>query len=72
MQYLFYCTLSGVRCNEKLQVLDANHDPIPGLYAGGNTVGYRFGASYESLLHGGSNGLAATHGYLAGESAALA
>ena len=70
MTYLFYCTLSGVRCNDKLQVLDANWDPIPGLYAGGNTVGYRFGGSYESLLHGGSNGLAATHAYVAGESAA--
>lgn len=70
MQYLFYCTLAGVRCNDKLQVLDANRDPIPGLYAGGNTVGYRFGGSYESLLHGGSNGLAATHAYVAGESAA--
>lgn len=70
MQYLFYCTLGGVRCNDKLQVLDENWDPIPGLYAGGNTVGYRFGASYESLLHGGSNGLASTHGYVAGESAA--
>lgn len=72
MTYLFYCTLGGVRCNEKLQVLNSNFDPIPGLYAGGNTVGYRFGGSYESLLHGGSNGLAATHGYLAGESAAKA
>lgn len=70
MQYLFYCTLGGVRCNDKMQVLDENWDPIPGLYAGGNTVGYRFGASYESLLHGGSNGLASTHGYVAGESAA--
>ena len=70
MQYFFYCTLSGVRCNEHLQVLDENWDPIPGLYAGGNTVGYRFGSGYESLLHGGSNGLATTHGYIAGESAA--
>ena len=72
MTYLFYCTLGGVRCNENLQVLDENRDPIPGLYAAGNTVGYRFGSSYETLLHGGSNGLAATHGYLAGESAAKA
>ena len=72
MTYLFYCTLGGVRSNEKLQVLDENRDPIPGLYAAGNTVGYRFGSSYETLLHGGSNGLAATHGYVAGESAANA
>lgn len=72
MYYYFYCTLGGVRCNGDLQVLDENFDPIPGLYAAGNTVGYRFGASYESLLHGGSNGLAATHGYVAGESAARA
>jgi len=72
MIYNFYCTLSGVRCNEHLQVVDENFDPIPGLYAGGNTVGYRFGDDYETLLHGGSNGLAATHGYVAGESAANA
>lgn len=72
MTYLFYCTLGGVRCNEHLQVLDKDRKPIPGLYAGGNTVGYRFGSSYESLLHGGSNGLAACHGYVAGESAANA
>lgn len=72
MVYPFYCTLSGVRCNEKLQVLDENFDPIPGLYAAGNSVGYRFGSNYETLLHGGSNGLAATHGYVAGESAANA
>lgn len=72
MVYPFYCTLSGVRCDENLQVLDDNFDPIPGLYAAGNTVGYRFGSNYETLLHGGSNGLAATHGYVAGESAAKA
>jgi len=72
MKYFFYCTLGGVRCNEKLQVLDSDWDPIPGLYAGGNTVGYRFGGSYESLLHGGSNGLAATHAYIAGLSASQA
>lgn len=72
MQYFFYCTLGGVRCNEDLQVLDSDWDPISGLYAGGNTVGYRFGGSYESLLHGGSNGLAVTHAYIAGESAAKA
>ena len=72
MIYPFYCTLSGVRCDENLQVLDDNFDPIPGLYAAGNTVGYRFGSNYETLLHGGSNGLAATHGFVAGESAAKA
>lgn len=72
MQYFFYCTLGGVRCNQDLQVLDGEWDPIPGLYAGGNTVGYRFGGGYESLLHGGSNGLAATHAYIAGESVAKA
>ena len=70
MQYFFYCTLSGVRCSNKLEVLDGDRNPIPGLYAGGNTVGYRFGSSYESLLHGGSNALATLHGYLAGFNAA--
>ena len=72
MIYNFYCTLAGVRCNDKLEVVDDNFDPIPGLYAAGNTVGYRFGDDYETLLHGGSNGLAACHGYVAGESAATA
>ena len=65
-------TMGGLVTDDCARVLDDASSPIPGLYAGGNTVGYRFGASYETLLHGGSNGLAATHAYVAGEQAALA
>ncbi|MDR0350867.1 MAG: FAD-binding protein [Coriobacteriales bacterium] len=57
--------------NKQLQVLKADGTPIPGLYAAGNTVGRRFGDSYFQELCGLSNGLADTHDYIAGRTAAL-
>ncbi|MBT8933662.1 LytTR family transcriptional regulator DNA-binding domain-containing protein [Lactobacillus delbrueckii subsp. bulgaricus] len=33
------CTFDGLRINTKMEVLDENHDPIPGLYAAGNDAG---------------------------------
>lgn len=69
-QFPFFITSSGVKCNANLQVLDANGNAIPGLYAAGNTVGYRFGTVYQTYLHGGTNAYAMTHGYVAGEHAA--
>ncbi|MEC4272095.1 FAD-dependent oxidoreductase [Adlercreutzia sp. R25] len=66
-QYNFFCTTSGVRCSNQLEVLDADFNPIPGLYAAGNTVGYRFGSCYQNTLHGATNSLAIAHGYVAGE-----
>jgi fumarate reductase flavoprotein subunit len=53
-------------------VVDDNFNPIPGLYHAGNTVGYRFGDDYDTVLHGGSNGMAACRGNIVGESAANA
>lgn len=70
--YNFYCTTAGVRCNNKLEVLDADCKVIPGLYAAGNTVGYRYGSMYQTIIPGGTNAVATTHGYVAGESAAKA
>ncbi len=70
--YNFFCTTAGVKCDNNLQVLDENLDPIPGLYAAGNTVGYRFGSVYQNCMHGGTNAIACTHGYVAGENAANA
>jgi fumarate reductase flavoprotein subunit len=61
---------SGLIANEKLQALTADHNVIPGLYLAGNTVGKRFCNYYFSPISGGSNGLALTHGYLAGKYAA--
>jgi fumarate reductase flavoprotein subunit len=66
----FSVSLGGVKVNTNLQVKDANGDPIPGLYAAGNTVGNRYGLYYNSAVPGLSNGLAWTHGYLAGKNAA--
>lgn len=68
----FYCTTTGVRCNNKLEVLDADCKVIPGLYAAGNTVGYRYGSMHQTIIPGGTNAFATTHGYVAGESAAKA
>ena len=61
--------LGGVWANKKMQVLKADGTPIKGLYAGGNTVGRRFGTSYFQELCGLSNGMADTHGYVAGREA---
>lgn len=64
-------TMGGVKCNGDMQVLDENGNPIPGVYAAGNTVGRRFGWSYEASHIGLTNALAITHGYFAGKNCAL-
>jgi fumarate reductase flavoprotein subunit len=64
----FYCTSSGVKCNDKLEVLDKNWKPIPGLYAAGNTVGWRLGSGYQMAIPGLCNAFALFHGYVAGKS----
>ncbi|WP_270850877.1 FAD-binding protein [Lactobacillus delbrueckii] len=64
------CTFDGLRINTKMEVLDENHDPIPGLYAAGNDAGGFFWGSYNDRVPG----LAASHthtfGRLAGQSVA--
>jgi fumarate reductase flavoprotein subunit len=66
----FYCTSSGVKCNDKLQVLDKDWKPIPNLYAAGNTVGWRLGSGYQMVIPGLCNAFAFFHGYVAGKHAA--
>lgn len=71
----FYCvpitpiplaTLSGLEINEKLQVLTAEGEPIPGLYAAGNTSGGLFGGMTQAMIFAGLTiGRAHTFGYLA-------
>ena len=63
-------TLGGVKVGSNLEVLDAKGEPIPGLYAAGNTVGRRFGWNYEAECYGMTNALGITHGFLAGQAAA--
>lgn len=61
------CTLDGLRVNADLQVLDGNHDPIPGLYAAGNDSGGFFANNYPELLPGIACGRTITFGRLAGK-----
>ena len=65
-------TVDGLRVNTKLQVLDTDGKPIPGLYAAGNASGDFFANDYPIDVHGLSHGRALTFGWLAGESAAEA
>lgn len=60
-------TMGGVKCNGSLEVIGETGEPIPGVYAAGNTVGRRFGWSYEASHIGLTNSLAIVHGYFAGK-----
>ena len=54
------------------QALDAEHDPIPGLYVAGNTMGGRFLVDYPTVVQGISHSSCMTFGLLAGASCANA
>lgn len=61
----FATTLGGICCDEHLRVLSSETGlPIKGLFAGGNTVGRKFGAVYECSLPGICNAMTITHAYL--------
>lgn len=63
-------TLCGVITDNSLNVLTKNYEPIPGLYAAGNTLGHRYGLAYSTPTAGNSIGMAMTHGRIAGKTAA--
>ncbi|HPW17863.1 MAG TPA: FAD-dependent oxidoreductase [Candidatus Aminicenantes bacterium] len=63
-------SVSGLRINENMQVLDRNGLVIPGLYASGNTSGGFFSDTYPRNVHGISHGRAITFGRLAAKHAA--
>ena len=50
----FYTTCGGIKVNEKIQVLDADGQVIPGLYAGGSDAGGLYGDSYDVKFAPGS------------------
>lgn len=54
------------------QALDADHEPIPGLYVAGNTMGGRFLVDYPTVVQGISHSSCMTFGRLAGTSCANA
>lgn len=63
--------LSGLKINNKLEVLDTEGDVIPGLYAAGNVSGSFFGGSvYPTTIPGLTHSRAWTFGRLAGLNAA--
>ena len=63
-------SMSGLMTDTNLNVLDEEYNPIPGLYAAGNSLGGRYGTGYSTPCAGNSIGMAVTHGRLAGTNAA--
>ncbi len=61
-------TFAGLRVNAQAQVLDADCQPIPGLYAGGNDMNSMMGGNYPS--GGITLGPAMTFGFIAAHHAA--
>ncbi len=62
-------TIGGIKIDEKMQVIDTEDAPIPGLYAAGVTTGGWEGETYDYELTGHLVGFAINSGRIAGESA---
>jgi len=70
METRYMVILSGLKINTSLQVLDTQGNPVPGLFAAGNTSGSFFGAHYSTTTPGVTHSRAWTFGRLAGQNAA--
>jgi len=66
----FLAIMGGLNVNTKMQALDKNWQPIPGLYVAGNTMGNRFAVDYPTMVPGLCNGMALHFGRVAGRNAA--
>ncbi len=64
--------IGGIDCDVDLHALDAESEPIPGLYVAGNTQGGRFLVDYPVTVAGASHSMAMSFGRLAGRNAAAA
>lgn len=62
------CQHAAVCTDGDYRVLTGDKQPIPGLYAAGNTCGQRYGIQYATPTAGNSCGSALTSGYCAAES----
>lgn len=60
-----WCTIGGVKVDDSLRVLDANNDPIPGLYAAGLDAGSMFTVPYYDN-EGSAFGLSLASGTMVG------
>jgi len=66
----FDATFGGIKINERMEVINTQYDPIPGLYAAGNNAGSAINVNYHPKHVGTSLSFAICSGYLAGKSAA--
>ncbi len=67
---VFLGTMGGIKVNERLEVLDKEDLPIPGLYAGGFDAGGMYGDSYPIKSSSGlASAFALNSGRIAGRSA---
>ncbi|MDR2378965.1 MAG: FAD-dependent oxidoreductase [Bifidobacteriaceae bacterium] len=66
------CTCTGLRVSGRLEVLDADWKPIPGLYAVGNDASGLYGDTYTLDVPGSTNGFAHTSGRVAARHAVAA
>ena len=65
-----YGSLGGVKVNYRYEVLDAQYEPIVGLYASGTDVNSLYGDTYLFLLPGNTMGFAINSGRIAAENMA--
>lgn len=66
----YLVTTGGIKINERMEVLDAEGDPIPGLYAAGSDTGGWESDTYCAVLPGSAFGFALSSGRIAAENAA--
>jgi fumarate reductase flavoprotein subunit len=63
-------TIGGIKINQRMEVLDHQDNPIPGLYAAGSDTGGWESDTYCLYLSGSTFGFALNSGRIAGENAA--
>jgi len=63
-------TTGGIRINHRMEALDREHNPIPGLYAAGADTGGWESDTYCAVLSGSAFGFALNSGRIAAENAA--
>jgi fumarate reductase flavoprotein subunit len=66
----FHGTIGGIRINHRMEVLDADDRPIPGLFAMGNDTGGWVSDTYCFVLTGTALAFALNSGRISGENAA--
>jgi fumarate reductase flavoprotein subunit len=63
-------SLGGIKVNEKLEAIDSDHEPVPGLYAAGADANGLHSPDYAFVLPGSTMGFTVNSGRIAGENAA--